>query len=86
MPSNSLELVALGGNLLVSVADLDKCLLPSGGLELAIGLDERVDQTLCAESVASESSLVVDPFLVDVVVQAGNDPHDLEASRVNTDV
>ena len=86
MASHNLELVTLGRDLLVCVANLDERLLPGCGLELFVNTDEWVDQALCAESIAGETGLVVDPFLVDVVVETGENSHNLNTTGIDADV
>jgi hypothetical protein len=83
---NGLDLVTLGGELLVGSGDLSKSLLPGSGLELVVLANQGGGQTLSAETITGETGLVVDPLLVDIVVQAGKDTHDLHTTNIDTDV
>jgi hypothetical protein len=84
--SNDLELIALRVLNLVSTANFGESLLPVSGLEATLTADQRHGKSLSLKAVASESSLVVDPLLVHVVIKSGENTHDLEATGVHTDV
>ena len=86
LTSNELDLVTLGGNLLELVANLDEDVLPGGGLELVVLPDQGSGETLCAETVAGESALVVYPLLVDIVVESGKNTHNLKTPDIGTNV
>ena len=61
-------------------------LWPCHGLKRGSFFEHGRRETLGLETVVGKAGLVRDPLLVDVVVEAGEDAHDLEAAGVDTDV
>lgn len=55
-------------------------------MEAVTTADEGSVETLSLESIVSVTSLVVDPFLVDVVVQPRLYSHNEDTTRVDTNV
>ncbi|RUS16804.1 hypothetical protein BC937DRAFT_90796 [Endogone sp. FLAS-F59071] len=61
-------------------------MLPCGRDEASTLSDERNGKALTFEAVVSKPGLVRNPFLVHVVVEAGEHAHDLDAARVDADI
>jgi hypothetical protein len=59
---------------------------PVADAQLAVTSDHRRVQAPLLQSVVREARLVGDPLLVDVLVQARDDAHDLGRARVDPDV
>lgn len=85
LTGNNLELVLLWRNLLVTGTDLLKGLLPGSWEELVTLSDQRSCESLCPQSITGEARLVINPFLVDIIVQAWDNSHNLESTRIDSD-
>src|SRR5690606_3200070 len=69
-----------------AIADRGERVAPVGQAQLAVLLDHGHVEAALLQAVVREAALVGDPLLVDVLVQARHDAHDLGRARVDPDV
>jgi hypothetical protein len=86
MSSDSFDLVSLGSSTFESFLDGGESLRPSSRNESVSLANERSSESLRLESITGESSLVVDPFFVDIFIQTRLNSHDDESTRIDTNV
>src|SRR5271170_4221765 len=84
MSCDSLELILFERQFFVCFADFRQCHLPSGWNELVISSDQWRSQPLGPQAITGESCLVIDPLLVDVVIQPWKYSHHLHTSCVHS--
>eukprot|EP00123_Amoebidium_parasiticum_P005546 comp16716_c0_seq1/m.14993 comp16716_c0_seq1/g.14993 ORF comp16716_c0_seq1/g.14993 comp16716_c0_seq1/m.14993 type:complete len:734 (+) comp16716_c0_seq1:240-2441(+) len=65
---------------------LQKGLLPGHLVELAVLFEHGEGQALPLQAIVGKAGLVRDPLLVDVLVQAGHDAHNLTTTGIDPDV
>lgn len=83
---NGLELVSDGSLGLVGLGNGAESIVPGSVDKLVSNSDEGSGESLGLETVAGESRLVVDPLLVDLLVDSGDDSHHLDTLGVDSDV
>lgn len=86
MSSNGLEFIGLGGKLAERASNLRQGLLPSNRNESVGFPDQGGGESLSSQSITGKSSLIIDPLLINVVVQPGQNAHDFHSTGVHANI
>src|SRR5579875_527542 len=73
-------------NLRQASANEEKCLIPTGGLQLAVATNERRAQAVVVDKAKFPAPAIAQPAIVDLVVVARHQAHDLVNAHVHTSI